>query len=89
VAKRVKIKFLGGLAAAIGSDEIEVLVYENETVEELFKNLVETYPQLEPLIRDGLGEWSVIVVCEGKILEPKNIISSCKEVVVSPLSSGG
>lgn len=88
-ARRVKIRLLGGLAAAVDGDEIEVLVREDETVEELFRNLVETYPQLEPLIRGELGGWNVVTVCDGRILDLKDTVSNCKEVILSPFSSGG
>jgi len=88
-ARRVKIRLLGGLAAAVDGDEIEVLVREDETVEELFRNLIEVYPQLEPLIRGELGGWNVVTVCDGRILDLKDTVSNCKEVILSPFSSGG
>lgn len=88
-AKLVKVRLLGGLAAVVGGDEIEVLVRENETVKELLEKLIKTYPQLEPLVRGELGELNVVIVCNNKILDLKDVISNCREVVLAPFSSGG
>ena len=41
-AKLVKVRLLGGSAAVVGGDEIEVLVRENETVGELLGKLIKT-----------------------------------------------